>query len=183
MIFKKSNGNTAKTLEGEVEKLELRRIALQGKLAGAEAALEQARAEQREFLISGADDGAKSRAKIDAQLTECERDADALHAELGRLAGKQRALWREPLPLWKSSPPSPCLGRKALGAPQSAKIHRPKIKNSHSGNHKNRAERRLHVTHQVKYRTQYLHSYVCLVAVVIDFHRYWTLGAPSDDLS
>ena len=68
--------------------------------------------------------------------------------------------------------------RKALGAPQSAKIHRPKIKNSHSGNHKNRAERRLHVTHQVKYRTQYLHSYVCLVAVVTDFLRYWTVRAP-----
>jgi len=68
--------------------------------------------------------------------------------------------------------------RKALGAPQSAKIHRPKIKNSHSGNHKNRAERRLHVTHQVKCRTQYLHSYVCLVAVVIDFLRYWTVRAP-----
>jgi hypothetical protein len=61
--------------------------------------------------------------------------------------------------------------RKALGAPQSAKIHRPKIKNSHSGNRQNRAERRLHVTHQVKNRTQYLHSYVCLVAVVIDFLR------------
>jgi hypothetical protein len=68
--------------------------------------------------------------------------------------------------------------RKALGAPQSAKIHRPKIKNSHSGNHKNRAERRLHVTHQVEYRTQYLHSYVCLVAVVIDFLRCWTVRAP-----
>ena len=39
--------------------------------------------------------------------------------------------------------------RKALGAPQSAKIHRPKIKNSHSGNRENPAERRLHVTHQV----------------------------------
>src|ERR1700730_10634480 len=37
---------------------------------------------------------------------------------------------------------------KTLGAPQSAKIHRPKIKNSHSGNRQNRAERRLHVTHQ-----------------------------------
>jgi hypothetical protein len=59
--------------------------------------------------------------------------------------------------------------RKALGAPQSAKIHRPKIKNSHSGNRPNRAERRLHVTHEVKNRTQYLHSYVCLLAVVIDF--------------
>jgi hypothetical protein len=68
--------------------------------------------------------------------------------------------------------------RKALGAPQSAKIHRPKIKNSHSGNHKNRAERRLHVSHQVKNRTQYLHSYVCLLAVVIDFLRCWTVRAP-----
>jgi hypothetical protein len=45
--------------------------------------------------------------------------------------------------------------RKELGAPQSAKIHRPKIKNSHSGNRQNRAERRLHVSHQVKNRTQY----------------------------
>ena len=68
--------------------------------------------------------------------------------------------------------------RKALGAPQSAKIHRPKIKNSHSGNRQNRAERGLHVTHQVKNRTQYLHSYVCLVAVVIDFLRRWTVRAP-----
>jgi hypothetical protein len=68
--------------------------------------------------------------------------------------------------------------RKALGAPQSAKIHRPKIKNSHSGNRQNRAERGLHVTHQVKNRTQYLHSYVCLVAVVIDFLRCWTVRAP-----
>jgi hypothetical protein len=68
--------------------------------------------------------------------------------------------------------------RKALGAPQSAKIHRPKIKNSHSGNRENRAERRLHVSHQVKNRTQYLHSYVCLLAVVIDFLRCWTVRAP-----
>jgi hypothetical protein len=30
--------------------------------------------------------------------------------------------------------------RKALGVPQSAKIHRPKIKNSHSGNRQNRAD-------------------------------------------
>jgi hypothetical protein len=57
--------------------------------------------------------------------------------------------------------------RKELGAPQSAKIHRPKIKNSRSGNRENRAERRLHVTHQVKNRTQYLHSYVCFVSVVM----------------
>jgi hypothetical protein len=68
--------------------------------------------------------------------------------------------------------------RKALGAPQSAKIHRPKIKNSHSGNRENRAERRLHVTHKVKNRTQYLLSYVCLVALVIDFLRCWTVRAP-----
>ena len=72
--------------------------------------------------------------------------------------------------------------RKALGAPQSAKIHRPKIKNSHSGNRENRAERRLHVTHQVKNRTQYLHSYVCLVAVVIDFLLDGE-SAASDNLS
>ena len=42
----------------------------------------------------------------------------------------------------------------------------------------NRAERRLHVTHEVKNRTQYLHSYVCLLAVVIDFLRCWTVRAP-----
>ena len=73
--------------------------------------------------------------------------------------------------------------RKALGAPQSAKIHRPKIKNSHSGNRENRAERRLHVIHQVKNRTQYLHSYVCFVAVVMGSGRprpkslrIWTRG-------
>jgi hypothetical protein len=72
--------------------------------------------------------------------------------------------------------------RKVLGAPQSAKIHRPKIKNSRSGNRENRAERRLHVTHQVKNRTQYRHSYVCLVAVVIDFLLDGE-SAASDNLS
>jgi hypothetical protein len=77
--------------------------------------------------------------------------------------------------------------RKALGAPQSAKIHRPKIKNSHSGNRQNRAERRLHVTHQVKNRTQYLLSYevkplgwgvhnsFSMDSIAIASQRDWTL--------
>ena len=87
MFFKKASPVTK--IEQELAGLETRRPKLHSQFVAAEAALDAAREERREFLIGNDSDNATTRAGIEKRLLAGERDVDAFRDALSTIDTKR----------------------------------------------------------------------------------------------
>ena len=81
MLFFKKAG-TVKSVESELAALEKRRGLWAKKLEKANMALDQARADRRQFVIEGDPDDATTLSKMDSRIATAERDVAALTSDI-----------------------------------------------------------------------------------------------------